>query len=420
MRVPGDKSIAQRVVMFGALANGVTRVEGFPDAGDAHSTLKAVVQLGAQAEFRDSALYIVGTGGQLQPPAVPLDMGNSGTGARLLAGLLAGAGIEAEIIGDSSLSSRPMGRIQLPLARMGATIELTGARGTLPMTVRNGQLKGITYELPMASAQVKSCLLLAGLFADGPTTVVEPRPTRDHTERLFQKFGIPIRMDGLKVAIPGHGDGGPRVNACGITVPGDFSSAAFWIVAVAARPGASLRIERVGLNPRRTVLLNVMRRMGAEVSAEIEEEAGDPYGTITVQGAVLQGTVIGGDEIPGLIDELPILSVAGALAKGRTAIRDAAELRVKESDRIAEMVRLLRSFGVDVEEAEDGMTVYGPAALKTPPAMIGRLSDHRIVMSMAVLNSFADKPLDMEAVDCVDTSYPAFWEHMKHLGGRVE
>ncbi|VGO20097.1 3-phosphoshikimate 1-carboxyvinyltransferase [Pontiella sulfatireligans] len=420
VKVPGDKSISQRVAMLASLAEGTSKVTGYLNGEDARSTLAAMEQMGAKAEFRDDALYITGVAGELQQPDEPLSMGNSGTGTRLLAGIVAGAGIEASMVGDDSLSSRPMGRIRHPLELMGARIGLTGKRGTLPMMICGGNLKGTGYLLPMASAQVKSCVLLAGLFAEGKTTVVEPRPTRDHTEKLFQALDIPIEINGLEISIEGYGRSGPRFKARDFVVPGDFSSAAFWIVAAACRPGAELLIDNVGLNPRRTALLDVMKRMGADIEVTVTEEKGDPYGTIKVRGAKLKGTVIDGDEIPNLIDELPIISVAGALAVGQTEIRDAAELRVKESDRIAEMVKNLRLFGVEVEEKDDGMIVTGPATLKTPNVVIDSHGDHRIAMSMAVLNSFSDGPLTIDNVGCVDTSYPEFWQHMEQLGGRVE
>ena len=420
VQVPGDKSISQRVAMLASLAEGTSKVTGYLNGEDARSTLRAMEQMGAKADFCDDALYITGVAGQLQQPEEPLDMGNSGTGTRLLSGLVAGAGIQATMIGDDSLSARPMGRIRHPLELMGARIGLTGDRGTLPMMICGGRLQGIGYLLPMASAQVKSCVLLAGLYAEGKTIVVEPRPTRDHTEKLFQALGIPISIKGLEISIEGYGKKGPSFKARDFVVPGDFSSAAFWMVAVAARPGAELMIERVGLNARRTALLDVMRRMGASIEVEVTEPNGDPYGTIRVRGAQLNGTIIEGDEIPNLIDELPIISVAGALAEGKTEIRDAAELRVKESDRIAEMVKNLRLFNVDVEEKEDGMIVSGPAKLKTPDVVIDSHGDHRIAMSVAVLNTFSDAAITIENVDCVNTSYPEFWQHMEALGGRVE
>jgi len=420
VKVPGDKSISQRVAMLASLAEGTSKVTGYLNGEDARSTLAAMEQMGAKAEFRDDALYITGVAGELQQPAEPLNMGNSGTGTRLLAGLVAGAGIEVSMVGDESLSSRPMGRIRQPLELMGAHIGLSGQKGTLPMVICGGRLKGIGYLLPMASAQVKSCVLLAGLYAEGKTSVIEPRPTRDHTEKLFEALGIPVQIKGLEISIEGYGPRGPRFKARDFVVPGDFSSAAFWIVAVAARPGAELLIENVGLNTRRTALLDVMKRMGADIEVTVTEEQGDPYGTIQVKGAQLKGTVIEGDEIPNLIDELPIIAVAGALANGKTEIRDAAELRVKESDRIAEMVKNLRLFGVEVDEREDGMIVTGPSVLHTPDVAIDSHGDHRIAMSIAILNTFSDASVVIDNVGCVNTSYPEFWQHMEQLGGKVE
>ncbi|MFL2877160.1 MAG: 3-phosphoshikimate 1-carboxyvinyltransferase [Pontiellaceae bacterium] len=421
VQLPGDKSVSQRVAILASLACGTSEVKGYLDGEDAQSTLAAMVALGASVERKpDGVLFIRGVGGALREPLEPLYLGNSGTGTRLLAGLLAGAGVRATLMGDASLSRRPMGRIEKPLSLMGADLQLTGEQGTLPIEIGGGGLKGITYEMPMASAQVKSCVLLAGLFAEGETTVVEPRPTRDHTEKLFETFGIPVRVEGPRVSVMGYGAEGPVFEGRVVQVPGDFSSAAFWLVAAAAREGAVIEMESVGLNPRRTALLNVLKRMGADVHVVPDEMTHDPVGRLRVKGATLRGTVIEGDEIPNLIDELPILAVAGALAMGETVIRDAAELRVKESDRIAEMVKHLRSFGVSVDEFEDGLRVKGGAVLKTPGVPLSSDGDHRIAMSMAILNTFANGALILDEVGCVDTSYPSFWSDMVSLGGRVD
>lgn len=420
LRVPGDKSVSQRMAMLAALAKGTSEVYGFLQGEDAISTLGAMCSLGASARFEGDVLKITGTGGKFKEPANPLDMGNSGTGTRLLAGLLAGQHMTVTLTGDASLSRRPMGRIKKPLELMGAQIELTGEKETLPMTIKGTPLHGIRYELPMASAQVKSCILLAGLFAEGKTTVIEPRPTRDHTEKLFQALGIPLHIDGLEISLNGFGLKGPQITARKLMVPGDFSSAAFWIAAVAARPGAELIVRGVGLNPRRTALLDVLRRMGALIEVEVTEDQGDPIGTVFVRGARLHGTEIGGDEIPNLIDELPMLAVLGALAKGEIVIRDAAELRVKESDRITVTAGHLRAFGVEVKEHADGMTVYGPAKLHAPAEPLPSHGDHRITMSMAMLATFTNAPVKLEQVECVATSYPDFWNHLEQLGGKVE
>lgn len=420
LHVPGDKSVSQRIAMLAALAQGTSTIHGFLTGEDALSTLQAMRELGASAVFEGDLLQITGTGGKLKEPSGALDMGNSGTGTRLLAGLLAGQKMTVEMTGDESLSRRPMGRIKNPLEEMGAHIELTGEKGTLPMTICGTQLHGIRYELPMASAQVKSCILLAGLFAEGKTTVIEPRPTRDHTEQLFHALNIPVQVDGLEVSVQGFGQTGPVVKARSLTVPGDFSSAAFWIAAVAARPGAELTVRGVGLNPRRTALLNVLKRMGAQIETTLTNDQSDPVGTVFVRGAQLHGTEIGGDEIPNLIDEIPMLSVTAALAEGQTVIRDAAELRVKESDRIAVMAAHLRACGVTVEEEPDGMTVTGPANLCAPNAPLDSHGDHRIAMSMAMLATFGPGPVQLQNVACVDTSYPEFWKHLEELGGKSE
>ena len=417
--VPGDKSVSQRIAMLAALADGTSEVHGFLRGEDAMSTLGAMCALGASAKFADGVLQITGTGGKLRAPASALNMGNSGTGTRLLAGLLAGQNFSTTMTGDESLSRRPMGRIQKPLEEMGAKLLLSGKKGTLPMTVCGAPLHGIVYELPMASAQVKSCVLLAGLFAAGKTTVIEPRATRDHTEKLFAACGIPIEVDGLSISINGAGAAGPAFSAQTFFVPGDFSSAAFWIVAAAVRPGAELTVRNIGLNPRRTALLDVLKRMGAQIETEITNAYADPIGTVVVRGARLNGTQIGGDEIPNLIDEIPVLAVAGALAGGELSICDAEELRVKESDRIAVMASHLRSFGVPVNESPDGMTVYGGAKIHSPARPLSSHGDHRIAMSMAVLATCSDAPVRIDDTDCVATSYPEFWKHLEQLGGKV-
>ncbi len=420
LHVPGDKSVSQRIAMLAALAKGTSEIHGFLRGEDAVSTLSAMCSLGASAKFKGDVLNITGTGGKFMKPANPLDMGNSGTGTRLLAGLLAGQKMNVTMTGDASLSRRPMGRIKMPLELMGAHLDLTGEKETLPLTIHGSPLHGIRYELPMASAQVKSCILLAGLFAEGKTTVIEPRPTRDHTEKLFQTLEIPLHINGLEISLNGFGSKGPQVSACKLTVPGDFSSAAFWIAAVAARPGAELIVRGVGLNPRRTALLDVLKRMGAWIETELTGDQEDPIGTVFVRGASLRGTEIGGDEIPNLIDELPMLAVIGALATGETVIRDAAELRVKESDRIAVMAKHLRAFGVDVDEQADGITVRGPSALHAPEEPLVSHGDHRITMSMAMLATFADGPVQLDQIECVATSYPDFWTHLERLGGKTE
>lgn len=413
--VPGDKSISHRVAMLAGLADGESSITGFLRSEDCLSTLNAVEALGARVVMDGEAIRIGGTSGRFRTPDGELDMGNSGTGMRLLCGLLAGQELTAELIGDASLSSRPMKRIQDPLALMGAGLDLLGDGGCAPIRLVGKNLSGITYELPVASAQVKSCVLLAGLYASGDTTIVEPRQTRDHTERLMAALGIPIEVDGLRIRVSGCDQGAPRFQARKFDVPGDFSSASFWMVAAAASPGASVTIRNVGLNPRRTALLDVLRRMGASVDCSVASEDGaawEPAGTVTVTGGQLSGTTVCGDEIPNLIDELPIVAIAAALAEGETVIADASELRVKETDRIAAVARGLETIGVSVDEKEDGMIVGGGGNLKGG-VEIDSYGDHRIAMAFAVASLFATDAVVIKDVACVATSYPEFWEHLR-------
>jgi len=348
-------------------------------------------------------------------------MGNSGTGIRLLVGLLAGQAFTTEMTGDASLRSRPMRRISEPLARMGAAVELLGTNGCAPIRITGGTLRGIEYAPPVASAQVKSCVLFAGLFAEGCTTVVETSPTRDHTERLLTAMGIPVRVDGLRVSLQGCGAAGPKIPARAWNVPGDISSAAFWITAAACREGGSVELPGVGWNPRRNALVAVLRRMGASIHFEASADATacEDMGTIRVEGRRLRGTEVCGSEIPDLIDELPLVAVAGALAEGRTVIRDAAELRVKESDRIRSVVDNLTRMGVRVEERPDGMVIEGPATVRGG-VTIDSYGDHRLPMAMAILAMSADAPVRLDDVACVNKSYPEFWDDLRKVGGHAE
>ncbi len=416
IRVPGDKSVSHRVAMLAAMARGVSTVTGFLRSEDCLNTLEAMRQLGAGVREEGESILITGTGGALRQPRGVLDLGNSGTGIRLLAGLLAGQPLTAELTGDASLRSRPMGRIATPLAEMGARVELLGERGCAPIRVTGGPLRPIRYVLPMASAQVKSAVLLAGLAAKGETVVVEPRPTRDHTERLMRAMGLDLVVDGLTITLrsPGLETLGLR---CGSwAVPGDFSSAAFWITAGAMRAGRDVVIRHVGLNPRRTALIDVLRRMGAdiEVSPDSVSSGWEETGTVRVRGGELHATEVGGDEIPNLIDELPLVAVAASVARGVTVVRDAEELRVKESDRIATICRNLKLNGVVAEEAADGFRVTGGPV--RGGAVVESFGDHRIAMSMAVLALCAAQPVEIRDVACVATSYPTFWQDLERLG----
>lgn len=416
--VPGDKSISHRAAMLAAIASGASTIKGYLRAEDCLNTLKAVNALGAEVAFVGDKIIVAG--GKWRAPAGPLDLGNSGTGIRLLAGLLAGRPWTTELTGDESLRSRPMGRIREPLEKMGARLELTGKKGCAPLKITGGKLKAIEYVLPVASAQVKSCVLLAALFAEGVTTVREPAPTRDHTERMFQRMGIPLEIAGLNISLRGFGQKGPKLEPLNCSVPGDFSSAAFWLAAACARPGSRVVISNAGLNPKRTALLNVLKRMGAEISARDEKksDALEPCGTLVAGGGPLKATTVGGDEVPNVIDELPLVAILGALAGGTTVISGAKELRVKESDRIACMAGNLRILGVEVIEKEDGMSVRGGSRIRGNVVMESK-GDHRLAMAMAILALAADGPVTIRNIGCVATSYPAFWDHLRSIGAEV-
>jgi 3-phosphoshikimate 1-carboxyvinyltransferase len=394
---------------------------GFLPGEDCLHSLAAMQALGAETVHeRKDCVRVRGTGGRLRAPSAVLDMGNSGTSVRLFAGVLAGGAFTSEMTGDASLRSRPMRRIQDPLQRMGAKVELLGPNGCAPVRVTGGRLTGIEYRLPVASAQVKSCVLLAGLFAQGDTTVVEPEQTRDHTERMLRAAGVDVRSEGVRISVSGN-PAGPRIGAAEWNVPGDFSSAAFWIAAGAAVPGCEVTVEGVGINPTRTALLDVLRRMGADIEVQVQgalgsATTGEAIGVVHVKGRTLNGAEIGGAEIPNLIDEIPILATIASLGRGETVIRDAAELRVKESDRIATMATGLRAFGVPVDEKPDGMIIRGGAPIRGG-AVVDSHGDHRIAMSMAILTLFADGPATIRNVACIATSYPTFWENLRTLTG---
>lgn len=423
LRVPGDKSISHRIAMLSAIARGESVIRGFLRGEDCLGTLRAMESLGAGVMLEGDTARVSGIGGEWRAPTAPLDLGNSGTSMRLLAGLLASRPFTTELTGDDSLLSRPMARIRDPLALMGARLELLGRLkpDAGPIRIFGGRLKAIEYRMPVASAQVKSCVLLAGLFADGVTRVIEPAPTRDHTERILNMLGVKVAVDGPCVELRGFGERGPALNARSWDVPGDISSAAFWLAAGAMLPGSSVAVEGVGLNPRRSGILDVLRRMGACLSIESDPAApgGEPFGNVIVAGAELKGTDVAGSEIPNLIDELPVLACAAAMAEGVTTIRDAAELRRKESDRIACMARNLAALGVRVEEKPDGLVIRGKAAVKGG-VEVDSFNDHRIAMSFAVLALAADAPVRISGVACVDTSYPGFWDHLRSLGAHVE
>jgi len=423
LRVPGDKSISHRIAMLSALARGESVIRGFLLGEDCLCTLRAMERLGAGVMLDNGTVRVSGIEGEWRAPTAPLDLGNSGTSMRLLAGLLASRPFTAELTGDDSLLSRPMARIRSPLELMGARLELLGwlRPDAGPIRISGGRLKAIEYRMPVASAQVKSCVLLAGLFAEGVTRVIEPAPSRDHTERILNMLGVPVSVDGPCVELSGFGARGPALNARSWTVPGDISSAAFWLAAAAMLPGSSVVVEGVGVNPRRSGILDALRRMGAGLSIEsgVPAPGGEPVGNVAMSGSGLRGTEVAGVEIPNLIDELPVLAAVAAAAEGVTVIRDAAELRRKESDRIACMARNLAALGARVEEKPDGIVISGGAALRGG-VTIDSFQDHRIAMSCAVLALAAGAPVRITGVSCVDTSYPGFWDHMRSLGANVE
>ena len=412
--VPGDKSISHRAAIFGGLSNGTCEISNFLPSEDCLNTLKAMRSLGARfdvieelEDYGPTRLRIHGQSMKLTAPESPIDCGNSGTGMRLLAGLLAGQDFSSELFGDASLSSRPMGRITKPLEEMGAQLETLGEKpGCAPLKIHGSKLKPITYEMPVASAQVKSAVLLAGMFAEGTTTVIQPSTTRDHTERMLANFRVSIRTEGNTITMPG----GQMPESCDFAVPGDISSAAFWLVAAAIMDGSRLLLKDVGLNPTRTAILKVLSRMGAKITEVVHSTNGEPIGHIEIHGAELVGTTLLPEEIPNLIDEIPVIAVAAALATGATHIRNARELRVKETDRITTTVENLRKMGVEVEEFEDGMIVHGCKKLKG--ARIESHGDHRIAMAFAIAGLYASGETVIHGTDCINTSYPGFAHHL--------
>lgn len=412
LRVPGDKSISHRAVMLGALAEGVTEIGGFLEGADALATLAALRALGVTAEGpRGGRLRIQGVGLHgLSGAEGPLDLGNAGTSMRLLTGLLAGQAFDSVLVGDASLMRRPMRRVIEPLAAMGARIEAS-PEGTAPLRIRGGRpLQGIDYTLPVASAQVKSALLLAGLYAEGETRVTEPAPTRDHTERLLAGFGYPVQRAGATVWLAGGG----RLQGGRIVVPADISSAAFFLVGASIAPGSALVLEHVGLNPTRTGVIEILRRMGADIEIEDQREVGgEPVGRVAVRHAPLHGIDIPPELVPLAIDEFPALFVAAACAEGETRLAGAEELRVKESDRIQVMADGLTELGIDAEPQPDGMVIRGGAITG---GRVRARGDHRIAMAFAMAALAARDEILIDDCTEVDTSFPGFVDMARDAG----
>jgi len=408
LSVPGDKSISHRAVMLAALAEGETEIEGFLEGADSLATLAAFRAMGVEAEGPDQGrLQVKGVGLQgLRKPGHALDVGNSGTSMRLLSGLLAGQRFASTLIGDASLSRRPMGRVIDPLTQMGARIEAT-SEGRAPLRLLPAkQLVGIDYQLPVASAQVKSSLLLAGLYAQGETCVTEPAPTRDHTERMLTAFGYPLQRQGNRVCLRGGG----RLIATPIRIPADISSAAFFLVGASIAQGSDLTLTQVGMNPTRIGVINILRQMGADISIERQRElGGEPVADLRVRAASLRGIAIPEEQVPLAIDEFPALFVAAACADGETLLSGAAELRVKESDRIQVMADGLSRLGVAVEPRPDGMLIRGlGAAGLLGGGRIAAHADHRIAMAFAISALRATAPIQIEDCANVETSFPNF------------
>ncbi|MBI2870313.1 MAG: 3-phosphoshikimate 1-carboxyvinyltransferase [Candidatus Omnitrophica bacterium] len=412
--VDPDKSLSHRAILIGSLAEGRTVVKNCLAGEDVECTLKAVSQLGVSAgRAQDGSVTIDGTGlFGMEQPAQALYLGNSGTSMRLLLGVLAGQPFQCELHGDESLSKRPMDRVAIPLEKMGATVRGLIEPHLPPMFIQGARLKPITYETPLASAQVKSAIIFAGLYASGVTTVIEPRPSRDHTERMLKAFGAHIVQDGARVSVTGPA----RLKPQTLTVMGDPSSAAFLLVAAIILPHSRVTVEGVNLNSTRTGFVEVLRRMGAQIDVKVKgETAGEPFGDIEASSSALKAVEIGPEDIPGIIDELPILMVACAFASGTTSIRGAGELRVKETDRIVSMAAGLNRMDAQIKELEDGVEIQG--VRKLAGANVQSFGDHRTAMSLAVAALSARGTTTVHDTDCIRTSFPSFPSLLKQVAG---
>jgi 3-phosphoshikimate 1-carboxyvinyltransferase len=418
---PGDKSISHRYAMIAALADGASELRHFAAAADCHSTLACMKALGAEVKIDKETVRVTGHGLRgLKGTRRALDAGNSGTTMRLLSGILAGQEFTSQLTGDSSLQKRPMKRVVGPLRQMGADIRARDDNFA-PLEIRSAHLHAIDFKMPMASAQVKSAVLLAGLFADGETIVTEPARTRDHTEIALEEFGAPIEKIGKIIRIQGlaAGNGSAKLQPCSLDIPGDLSSAVFFIAAASLFPDSNLLIHNVGLNPTRTAILDVFASMGASLRMlSVRSAHGEIVGDLSVKGASLKGGVIEGEQIPLVIDELPMLAALGPYTEQGIEIRDAAELRVKESDRIAALAENLRRMGATVEERPDGLRVEGRAAGKLRGAEIEPHADHRIAMAFAVAALGANGVTVIRDADCAGVSYPAFFDDLDRVAER--
>ncbi|ANC77062.1 3-phosphoshikimate 1-carboxyvinyltransferase [Fictibacillus phosphorivorans] len=411
IKVPGDKSISHRAVMFGSIAEGKTTVEGFLTGEDCLSTISCFKKLGVSIQQEGENVTVEGKGlTGLTPSSEDLYVGNSGTTIRLMLGILANTPFQSTLTGDESIAKRPMNRVTKPLKEMGAAIDGNDAGNKVPLHIKGGETRGIHYTSPIASAQVKSAIILAGLDGEGTTSVKEPFKSRDHTERMLKAFGVEVETDELTVSVAG----GQKLKGTHIEVPGDISSAAFFLVAGAIVPNSEITLKKVGLNPTRTGILDVLKNMGADITYQnINETASEPFGDLVIKSSDLKGTVIQGDLIPRLIDEIPIIALAATQAEGKTIIKDAHELRVKETDRIETVVNELKKMGADIEATEDGMIIHGKSSLHG--ASVQSYGDHRIGMMLSVAACIAEGETTLTNSEAIAVSYPSFFEQLDIL-----
>lgn len=411
IKVPGDKSISHRAVMFGAIANGKTTIEGFLPGEDCLCTISCFEKLGVKIEQTETEVVIYGKGWEgLEEPEQILDVGNSGTTTRLMLGILATRPFHSVVIGDDSIAKRPMARVTKPLKEIGAIIDGRSEGNYTPLSIRGGQTKGISYSSPVASAQVKSAILLAGLQSEGVTTVTEPHKSRDHTERMLKAFGVLLKEDETSVSVRG----GQILTGQHVVVPGDISSAAFFLVAGAIVPNSKIILTNVGINRTRTGIIDVLKKMGAKLQITNERVINEEkMADLMISTSDLRGIEISGEIIPRLIDEIPVIAVLATQASGITVIKDAEELKVKETNRIDTVVSQLKKLGAKIEATEDGMIIYGPT--KLIGAQVASFGDHRIGMAMAVAGFVAEGETAIEAIEAIDVSYPNFFTHLEKL-----
>ncbi|WP_456278554.1 3-phosphoshikimate 1-carboxyvinyltransferase [Bacillus sp. AK128] len=412
IQVPGDKSISHRAVMLGSIANGTTTVDHFLPGEDCLSTISCFEKMGVQIERNGENVTVYGNGfeGLVEPKDI-LDVGNSGTTTRLLLGILAGLPFHACLIGDDSIAKRPMKRVTNPLRDMGAKIDGRENGQYTPLSIRGGSIQGLSYQSPVASAQVKSSILLAGLNGKGVTTVTEPHQSRDHTERMLQAFGVTVEVNGDTVSVKG----GQSLSGTSIYVPGDISSAAFFLVAGAITPNSTIVLKNVGINPSRTGIIDVLQQMGAEIRIENKrEENFEPFADLYISTSNLHGTEVSGDVIPRLIDEIPIIALLATQAEGTTVIKDASELKVKETNRIDTVVNELKKLGANIEATDDGMIIHGQSS-KLSGANVKSHGDHRIGMMLAIASFVSEGDMYIEDTEAIAVSYPSFFEHINEL-----